>query len=59
VGPGVRRGFDLTRYADLTVDTEDTFATACYFLGLVPSPRIDGKPLRQIRQQDQLLQAAN
>ena len=36
-GPGVRRGQDLTRYADLTVRTEDTFATACAALGL-PMP---------------------
>jgi len=56
-GPGVRRNFDLTRYAELNINTEDTFATACYFLGLTPSSRIDGKPVREIRQLDELLQA--
>jgi predicted AlkP superfamily pyrophosphatase or phosphodiesterase len=57
-GPGIRRNFDLTRYADLTVNTEDTFATACYFLGMTPSPRIDGKPIREALQVEELLQAA-
>jgi arylsulfatase A-like enzyme len=56
-GPGIRRNFDLTRYADLTINTEDTFATACYFLGMTPAPNIDGKPLRQIQQLEELLQA--
>ena len=41
----------------LTIHTEDTFATACYFLGMTPSPRIDGKPLREILRLDELLQA--
>jgi predicted AlkP superfamily pyrophosphatase or phosphodiesterase len=57
-GPGVRRDFDLTRFANLDVNTEDTFATACYFLGLRPSPRIDGKPVLQIIDTPELLQAA-
>jgi predicted AlkP superfamily pyrophosphatase or phosphodiesterase len=56
-GPGLKRNFDLTRYANLTVDTEDTFATACYFLGLRPSPRIDGKPILQVIDTPELLQA--
>jgi predicted AlkP superfamily pyrophosphatase or phosphodiesterase len=56
-GPGVRRDFDLTRYANLTVDTEDTFATACHFLGIRPSPRIDGKAVLQIVEATELLRA--
>ncbi|MDB5320299.1 MAG: type phosphodiesterase/nucleotide pyrophosphatase [Phycisphaerales bacterium] len=56
-GPGIRRNFDLTRYPELTLNTEDTFATACYFLGMTPSSRIDGKPVREILRLDELLQA--
>jgi hypothetical protein len=55
-GPGIRRNLDLTRYPDLTINTEDTFATACFFLGLTPSPRIDGKPIREILELEELLQ---
>jgi len=59
VGPGIRANFDLTRYKDLIVNTEDTFATACYFLGMKPSPGIDGKPVTQIIRRDELLQVRN
>jgi predicted AlkP superfamily pyrophosphatase or phosphodiesterase len=48
VGPRVRKNYDLTRDRDLTVHTEDTFATACYFLGLPTPAHIDGKPIVQI-----------
>ncbi len=41
-GPGVRRGFDLTRVPDLQVDTEDTAATVCWLLGLQPPAPLDG-----------------
>lgn len=33
-GPGVRRGYDLTRQRDLEIRTEDSAATICYLLGL-------------------------
>lgn len=56
-GPGIRRNFDLTRYADLIVNTEDTFATACYFLGMKPALTINGKAIREVVQRDELLQA--
>lgn len=47
-GPGIRKDFDLTRVPKLDVRTEDTFATACYLLGLkVPAP-IDGRPVLPI-----------
>jgi predicted AlkP superfamily pyrophosphatase or phosphodiesterase len=46
-GPGVRQGVDLTEDADLTINTEDTFTTACYFLGLPTRPDITGKPIVQ------------
>jgi hypothetical protein len=57
-GPGVRRNFDLTRYPDLTVNTEDTFATACFFLGMKAPPGIDGKAIREVVRVDELLRAA-
>jgi predicted AlkP superfamily pyrophosphatase or phosphodiesterase len=57
-GPGIRRNLDLTRYAERVINTEDTFATACYFLGMTPSPRIDGRPVREIVLREELLQAA-
>jgi len=40
-GPGVRAGYDLTRERDLVVKTEDTFATACVFLG-IELPKCEG-----------------
>ena len=33
-GPGVRKGYDLTRIADLNIETYDTFATSCAVLGI-------------------------
>jgi len=60
VGPGIRRGLDLTIYGDLVINTEDTFATVAYLLG-IPVPRqIDGKPVMEIlnRSDAELLQPA-
>jgi predicted AlkP superfamily pyrophosphatase or phosphodiesterase len=48
-GPGIRKGVDLTTYPDLVLNTEDTFATACYLLGIPPAKDIDGKPVMEIR----------
>jgi predicted AlkP superfamily pyrophosphatase or phosphodiesterase len=48
VGPGVRKGMDLTRYPDLTVNITDTFATACAVLGAKPKSAVEGKPVNQI-----------
>ena len=55
VGPGIRKGYDLTRDATLTVNTEDTFATACWFLGLPTPGRIDGKRIEQVLEDRELL----
>lgn len=45
-GPGVRKALDLTGDADLEVRTEDTFATACWLLGIpLDLKRIDGRPV--------------
>ncbi|MDB5326503.1 MAG: type phosphodiesterase/nucleotide pyrophosphatase [Phycisphaerales bacterium] len=49
VGPGVRRGIDLTSIAtDRTIRTEDTFATACQFLGIPVDPKLDGRPVLEV-----------
>lgn len=47
-GPDVRAGLDLTVEKDLPVETEDTFATLCYVLGIEPPRPIDGRPVTQI-----------
>ncbi len=45
-GPGIRQNFDLTRVGDLQIRTEDTFATACDWLGIDLPKKIDGKPVK-------------
>ena len=47
-GPGVCANLDLTTDADLSVRTEDTFATAAYVLGITPPKPVDGKPVMEI-----------
>jgi predicted AlkP superfamily pyrophosphatase or phosphodiesterase len=47
-GPGVRSGFDLTRYPDLALNTTDTFPTACGFLRLKYGESVEGKFLWQV-----------
>jgi predicted AlkP superfamily pyrophosphatase or phosphodiesterase len=47
-GPGVRANYDLTQVPGLNVRTEDTFATACAWLRLVPPKPIDGRPVTEI-----------
>jgi len=54
-GPGIRQNFDLTLHPELEVNTEDTFATACYFFALRPRIDIDGKPILDILANRQLL----
>ncbi|HTL27871.1 MAG TPA: ectonucleotide pyrophosphatase/phosphodiesterase, partial [Tepidisphaeraceae bacterium] len=48
VGPGIRKNFDLTRFPDLNVATEDTCATAMWALGLNPPKKLDGKPILEM-----------
>jgi arylsulfatase A-like enzyme len=57
-GPGIRKNFDLTLYRDLTVHTTDTFATACYILGIDPPDGIEGKAIRQAFESNELLRDA-
>ena len=54
-GPGIRKNYDLTLDPTLTVNTEDTFATACWFLGVKPIGRIDGRPVEQVLPDRELL----
>jgi predicted AlkP superfamily pyrophosphatase or phosphodiesterase len=54
-GPGVRRDFDLTRDADLTVNTLDTLPTVCDFLGLAWGPEVEGRVVREIFEEQELL----
>ena len=56
VGPGVRKNIDLTTYADLIINTEDTFATACHVLKLPLDKRLDGKPVMEIFEVGEMLQ---
>lgn len=52
-GPGVRKGVDLTTYPKLTVNIEDTFATACWLMGIPPTlPDLDGVPVKVILEQN-------
>jgi len=54
-GPGIRHNYDLTQIPMLEINTEDTFATACYFFGLKPKPDVDGKPIKAVLLDRELL----
>jgi arylsulfatase A-like enzyme len=47
-GPGIRKDFDLTRLGDRTVRIEDTFPTACAFLGLASGSDCQGKAVLEV-----------
>jgi predicted AlkP superfamily pyrophosphatase or phosphodiesterase len=57
-GPGVKQNYDLTLNIKLVIYTYDTFATACYVLGIPLPSNLDGKPVLDIFQNRELLQAA-
>jgi len=57
-GPGVKPNNDLTLDKPLVVKTYDTFATACFVLGIPIPSNCDGKPLTEIFTQPDLLHAA-
>lgn len=57
-GPGIRANYDLTRIRELDVATFDTFATACWLLNLPVPGKVDGKPIRQILKEQELMQPA-
>lgn len=56
VGPGIQPGQDLTIFRDLQINTEDTFVTACYFLGLDLPEDLDGQPVVEILEKRELLE---
>jgi hypothetical protein len=57
-GPGIKQNYDLTLLPRLEINTEDTFATACWLLGVRPiKPNIDGKPIREVLDSHELLGA--
>jgi arylsulfatase A-like enzyme len=58
VGPGIRKNHDLTMYREVQINTEDTFATACYFLGIPLPEDIDGKPIQVVLEDYNLMQDA-
>lgn len=47
-GPGVRKDYDLTSLRGFDINTYDTFATACFFMGIPLPDGIDGKPIVQM-----------
>ncbi len=47
-GPGLRKGFDLTLLGDRTIRIEDTFSTACAFLGLDPGDDCQARPVLEV-----------
>ncbi len=55
VGPGIRKGYDLTRVRDLNVNTVDTFATACYVMGIRLPEGCEGKPVQPIFERAELI----
>jgi predicted AlkP superfamily pyrophosphatase or phosphodiesterase len=57
-GPGIRRNFDLTSLRELTIRTEDTFATACFVLGIPLPAGTQGRPVVQIMEDARLLRDA-
>jgi hypothetical protein len=59
-GPGIRRNYDLTRFKDLVINTEDTFATACTLMHIPLPQYLDGKFVSQIVEpKGELLQDSN
>ena len=48
VGPQIRKGYDLTRSRTRTIRTEDTFATAAYFLGIPATKGSVGRPVMEV-----------
>lgn len=57
VGPGIKKDLDLTAYHDKQINTVDTFATACWLMGLPISGNIEGRPiLEAMKDPGELLQ---
>ncbi len=57
-GPKIRKNLDLTTDRNLIINTEDTFATAAFVMGLTPDSGVDGKPIQRIFERDELIEPA-
>lgn len=57
-GPGIKQNYDLTLNIKLVIFTYDTFATACDVLNIPLPSDCDGKPIMDIFENRELLQAA-
>jgi hypothetical protein len=51
-GPGLRKNYDLTLAKHCRIRVEDTFATACAFLGLDPGKGCDANPIFEVLESD-------
>lgn len=51
-GPGVRKDYDMTLSSRRRIGIEDTFATACAFLGIDPGDECAGKPVLEVLEAD-------
>lgn len=56
-GPRVKKNLDLTRYRELTVNVCDTFATVCYLLKIPIESGLDGRPVLQIIDREEVRDA--
>jgi predicted AlkP superfamily pyrophosphatase or phosphodiesterase len=57
-GPQIRQDLDLTRFKELEINTQDTFATACWLLGIAIPAHSEGKPITQVLADQELLAPA-
>jgi arylsulfatase A-like enzyme len=55
VGPGIRKGYDLTNNRDLTVEVYDTFTTLCVLLDIKIGRKVSGKFVEDILETRELL----
>jgi len=56
-GPNIRKNYDLTLDPQLVINTEDTFATACWILGIAAPEGIDGKAIATARGAGELMRS--
>jgi predicted AlkP superfamily pyrophosphatase or phosphodiesterase len=47
-GPGIQKNVDLTTKEQIIINTEDTFATACFLLNIPIDEDVDGKAVLQV-----------
>jgi len=57
-GPGIKRNFDLSQVSRLVVHTEDTFATVCTMMDIPLPPYLDGRFVREMLVEQELIRPA-